>query len=779
MNNPNLTVIKAGFSKYLFRYNDIGFSRETLTYYLTNINGTIYFHADDGIHGDELWKIDSSGNVVLLDVVPGVSPSAPSELTNVNGTLYFAANDSTHGYELWKIDSSGSPVLVQDINPGVSPSSPSLLTNVNGTLYFAANDGTHGYELWKINSSGSPVLVKDIYPGTNWSFPNHLTNVNGTLYFTANDDIRYGAGLWKVDSSGNAVLVKDVDLDTGWSGPTNLTNVNGTLYFDAFDDTHGYALWKIDSSGNPVLVKDFNPEILPPGEDVVGTSELTYVNGTLYFSANDGVHGYELWKIDSSGNAVLVQDINPGNRLSYTNSSYPYELTNVNGTLYFAADDGIHGGELWKIDSSGSPVLVKDFYSGIYDPFANRFGSHLYYLTNINDTIYFGANDGVHNDQVWMSDGTTAGTQVIDIFPGNDTFSSNPTDLFTVNNKLFFFAFDSTSQSRALWQLRTPTKNSTRNDFNGDGRSDILWRSDIGGVALWQMDGATVSATNLTSTPQLDPSWKTAGTGDFNGDSKSDILWRNDSGAVAVWTMNGSTVVSSNLTSTPSLDHSWTVAGTGDYNGDGKSDILWRNDSGAIAVWTMDGTTVKSSSLTSTSLTPTPNIDPRNSILALDNSWKVAGNSDFNGDGQSDILWRNDDGSVALWQMDGSTVLSSSLTSTPTLDGSWKINGTGDFNGDGKADILWRNSNTGAVDIWQMNGSTVTLSSLTSTPSLDSSWTVAGIGDYNSDGKADILWRKDSGAVDIWTMNGATVISSNLTSIQPDSNSWKIAAPII
>jgi FG-GAP-like repeat len=306
---------------------------------------------------------------------------------------------------------------------------------------------------------------------------------------------------------------------------------------------------------------------------------------------------------------------------------------------------------------------------------------------------------------------------------------------------------------------------SIRNDFNGDKKSDILWRSDIGGVALWQMDGATVSATNLTSTQQLDPSWKTAGTGDFNGDGKFDILWRNDSGAIDIWTMNGAAVVSSTLTSIPSLANSWKVAGTGDFNSDGKSDILWRNNDGSVALWQMDSANVVSSTLTSTPV--------------LDNSWKTAGIGDFNSDGQSDILWRNDDGSVALWQMSGNNVVSSSLTSTPTLDGSWKINGTGDFNGDGKADILWRNSNTGAVDIWQMNGSTVTLSSLTSTPSLDSSWTVAGIGDYNSDGKSDILWRKDSGAVDIWTMNGATVISSNLTSIQPDSNSWKIAAPII
>jgi hypothetical protein len=309
-------------------------------------------------------------------------------------------------------------------------------------------------------------------------------------------------------------------------------------------------------------------------------------------------------------------------------------------------------------------------------------------------------------------------------------------------------------------------KETTRTDFNGDGKSDILWRNKDGSVATWQMNGATVTAANLASTASLDPSWKTAGTGDFDGDGKADILWRNDDGSIAVWKMDGAIVIDSSFTSTSSLGSTWKTAGTGDFNGDGKSDILWRNDDGTVVVWTMDGNTVKSSAKTSTPL--------------LDSSWKAAGTGDFDRDGKTDILWRNDDGSVALWQMNGSTVVNSSLTSTPSLDSSWKINGTADFSGDGKADILWRNTNTGAVDIWQMNGSKVVSSSLTSTPSLDSSWKAAGTGDFNGDGKSDILWRKDSGAAVVWQMNGAAVVSSSLTSFSaPNSANWQIAAPMI
>jgi hypothetical protein len=87
--------------------------------------------------------------------------------------------------------------------------------------------------------------------------------------------------------------------------------------------------------------------------------------------------------------------------------------------------------------------------------------------------------------------------------------------------------------------------------------------------------------------------WHIAGTGDFNGDSKSDILWRNDAGAVAVWDMDDGTLLRSN--SLGLVPANWRVAGIGDYNGDHKSDILWRNDAGPLAIWDMDDGTLLSS----------------------------------------------------------------------------------------------------------------------------------------------------------------------------------------
>jgi hypothetical protein len=361
--------------------------------------------------------------------------------------------------------------------------------------------------------------------------------------------------------------------------------------------------------------------------------------------------------------------------------------------------------------------------------------------------------------------GTTDTTQVqiFTIFTG--TTDTDTTALAAISNNNGGALLTAPTNNELLQQILAVINDSSvsqlpRNDFDGDGNSDILWRNNNGSVAVWTMDGATVTSSGLTSTSTLANNWKTAGTGDFDGDGSSDILWRNDNGGVALWQMNGTTVTTSTIVSNVSND--WKIAGIGDFNGDSQSDILWRNDNGTVALWQMDGAAVVASSLTSTS--------------SLANSWKVAGTGDFNGDGQSDILWRNDDGTVALWQMDGAAVTASTAVSTVSND--WKINGIGDFNGDGNSDLLWRNDN-GSVALWRMNGANIVSASFTSIPSVDNSWKIAGTGDFSGDGKSDLLWRKDSGMTSVWQMDGSYVVSASLTSVPSVDNTWKIAAPIL
>src|SRR5262249_9794854 len=132
----------------------------------------------------------------------------------------------------------------------------------------------------------------------------------------------------------------------------------------------------------------------------------------------------------------------------------------------------------------------------------------------------------------------------------------------------------------------------------------------------------------------------------------------------------------------------------------------------------------------------------------------LAGTGDFTGDGKGDLLWRNDAGAVSVWQMDGGTRTGNLAVTAPSGGGDtadWVVVGTGDVNADGKADVIWRNESNGNLGVWVMNGGSVASSAVLATPgnwaggSL-ASWQVADVNDYDSDGKADLLLRKDDGS---------------------------------
>jgi ELWxxDGT repeat protein len=414
------------------------------------IGTTIYFGANDGMHGFELWKSDgtAAGTTMLADINPGAGSSLVNGLTNVNGTLYFTAwdGDGAHGYgQLWKSDgTTAGTTMVKDIYE----SSSHGFTNVNGTLYFSANDGVHGYELWKSDgTTAGTMMVKDIsspvnpgpYSNIN-SYPSYLTNVNGTLFFSARTD-SYGAELWKSDGTvAGTTMVKDIY--PGWftvgayggnsygysSSPKDLANLNGTLFF--FSRSGGTTgLWKSDGTeAGTVLVSAF-----------ADLNQLTNVNGTLYFTASD-----ELWKSDgTAAGTMAVKDINPAGDSSSGN------FTNVNGTLYFTASDGVSGIELWKSDGTAAgTVMVKDISPGGADSLPNQ-------LTDVNGTLYFTADDGIHGEELWKSDGTAAGTvMVTDINPGSG--HSYVGNLTHANGTLFFTANDGVHGTE-LWALTVPS----------------------------------------------------------------------------------------------------------------------------------------------------------------------------------------------------------------------------------------------------------------------------------------------------------------------------------
>ena len=278
----------------------------------------------------------------------------------------------------------------------------------------------------------------------------------------------------------------------------------------------------------------------------------------------------------------------------------------------------------------------------------------------------------------------------------------------------------------AIWSPKTGT-----HDFSGDGKSDILWRNTSGGLAVWLMNGGTVSQSAGLGT--LPSSYSIIGQHDFNEDGKTDVLWRDTSGNVSMWLMNGAAV--SSAAAVGNLTSNWALYGTGDLNGDGYGDLLWRDsNTGTVAVWFMNGATVAATAV----------------FGALPSSWTILG------DGYGDILWRDSAGDIALWGVQNGQVTSSSGLGTVTSN--FVVQGAGDFNGDGKIDILWRDTNSGALSIWFTDGTQVISAGIVST--LPSNWSVAQVGDYDGDGRSDILLLDSAGDVAIWFMNGAAVSSS-------------------
>jgi Subtilase family/FG-GAP-like repeat len=260
-------------------------------------------------------------------------------------------------------------------------------------------------------------------------------------------------------------------------------------------------------------------------------------------------------------------------------------------------------------------------------------------------------------------------------------------------------------------------------DFNGDGNADLLWSNTNGDTSIWLMtsvmtpNGPQLQVLSTNDLGFVGNGWSIVGTGDFNGDGFGDILWRNANGDTSIWLMtgNGTQVQVLSTNDLGLVPTSWSVAQTGDFNGDGTADILWHNMNGDTSIWLMTGTAtqVQVSSVTDFGLVPT--------------SWNIAGTGDFNGDGYTDILWHNTNGNTSIWLMtaSGTQVQVSSTTDLGFVPTSWSVAVTGDFNGDGTSDILWRNTN-GDTSIWYMNGTLV--SSISGMGVVPTSWLIQAAG---------------------------------------------------
>ena len=303
-------------------------------------------------------------------------------------------------------------------------------------------------------------------------------------------------------------------------------------------------------------------------------------------------------------------------------------------------------------------------------------------------------------------------------------------------------------------------------DFDGDGRSDIFWRnSSTGENYLYPMDGTAILPAEGYVRTVAQQAWQVAGIGDFDGDGKADLLWRNAStGENYVYFMDGKTIKPTEgyLRTVPDPD--WKVAGVGDLDRDGKADILWRNSAtGENYVYPMDGLAI---------------LGTEGYLRTVaDQAWKVVGTGDFNGDGRTDILWRNSStGENYVYPMNGLAILGTEGYLRTVADQAWKVAGTADFNGDGKTDILWRNSGTGENYLYPMDGLAILGTEGYLRTVADQNWKVQATGDYDGSGKADIFWRNGAtGETYFYLMDGVAIAAEGYGRNVPLA--WSVAGP--
>ncbi|MGB2346808.1 MAG: putative Ig domain-containing protein, partial [Candidatus Poseidoniaceae archaeon] len=377
------------------------------------VGDTIYFSAADGSTGEELWAHDTSNHSTwqVADIYSGASSSSnPGYYMEilVGDTLYFSANDGSTGYELWAHDTSNhSTWRVADINSGNTGSEPGkhMSVLVGDTIYFDAG-ATGGRELWAHDiSNHSTWRVVDIHTGSIGSDPGvgMALLVGDTIYFDA-DEGSTGRELWAHDTSNHSTW-RVADIQGGSSassapGQYMSILVGETVYFSAYTTSSGHELWAHDTSNHSTWqVAEINNWIMMNGMGISsspGNYMAVPLGDTIYFSAAVEQQGTELWAHDTSNRSTWkVADIDAS--IWGSEPGYWMEIL-VGDTLYFSADDGSTGHELWAHDTSNhSTWRVADINSGSgsSDP-GNYLEGHL-----IGDTMYFSANDGSTGNELW------------------------------------------------------------------------------------------------------------------------------------------------------------------------------------------------------------------------------------------------------------------------------------------------------------------------------------------------------------------------------------------
>jgi ELWxxDGT repeat protein/VCBS repeat-containing protein len=495
---------------------------------LTVLGDKLIFQATNAANGAELWVTDgtAAGTSLLADTNAGSASGSPNYLAVLGNKAVFTAGSPT-GSDLWITDGTvlGTSVLASSALPNAFR----YQTTLGNKVLFFGTEASGGRELWSTDGTvaGTGRLV-DIYPGPVNSRPQDFRPVGDKLVFTAIDPVN-GSSLWVTDGTaagtsrlgtpypgfdpGSAPIVR------GRSQPgTRINALNGRTLFVAGNDVNNAGniedriLWTtggtaastfplLSSTGTPIVMGHSRDQ-----QDGLNTYPMITLGGRMLFTAFDTTRGFELWVTDGlsggAGTAPLV-DIYAGTSGSYATNFSALDSGHV---LFNARSVGI-GYELWISDGTAAGTsLVKDINVGN----ANSSSYPNNFRSLNNGKALFTAHDGVNGQELWITDGSAAGTSMvkdINTNPGESSFPRNLTLLSSTN--VLFFAQDNAANPLALWRTdgtaagTSMIKNVTYPELRRvggpltvmGGKAFFAGDDGVNGQQLWVSDGTTAGTS--------------------------------------------------------------------------------------------------------------------------------------------------------------------------------------------------------------------------------------------------------------------------------------------
>jgi ELWxxDGT repeat protein len=405
--------------------------------YFTNFNDSVaFFTASDSLHGRELWRTDgtAAGTSMIMDINPGTSHSYPKFIDTIGGKMVFFAKTNASGRELWVTDgTTAGTMMLADINPGSGDGFAYQLVaghTTNNKIFVVADGSPSGIELYVTDGTlGGTVLVKDICVGANdglvpWK--DFVTAIGNKVYFASYGTSCSGSELWISDgtSAGTTMLKSFSDLPYGIRG-----TVWGDIIFAVDAPGYGTEIWETDGTPAGTVIA-YGGDIYPGATGSYPQNMLS-TGGTIFFTANNGITGNEWYYY--YGSVSQADELVAGSSGPNINEIFePKHGCYSNG--YFSANDFVHGSELYVALNSRHIYLLKDI-----NLTGSSYPANLSYVDSEHAT--FTADDGEHGVELWVTDGTPSGTRrLTDIIPGWQ--SSVNSNSVLVKNTLVFGASD-------------------------------------------------------------------------------------------------------------------------------------------------------------------------------------------------------------------------------------------------------------------------------------------------------------------------------------------------